>query len=281
MINALLLAMVAAATTQVPADTTFAVPREGRVEVVSPTGDVTIRSWDRNEMRVRTSDGRRGNVNISTRGNVVYVEATRMNRGRNGADIEITLPAVYAVSVQGMSADADISGVSGGVAFSATQGSLRARNTAGGLRAESVSGDIDAGDVRGGLQAKATNGNISLARVQGDVFAETVNGDIDMTEIGAAHVAASSVNGRIRYAGRITDNGRYHFSSHNGNIVVSAPERTSATFYVSTYNGRIDAGFPIQMQPAGADRRVSFALGAGSARVEVETFNGNLRVVRP
>jgi hypothetical protein len=58
-------------------------------------------------------------------------------------------------------------------------------------------------------------------------------------------------------------------------------EDANATVTVSTFNGRYSASFPIQVTRIGADRRFTFVVGSGSARVEASSFNGNIAFRRP
>jgi DUF4097 and DUF4098 domain-containing protein YvlB len=277
MLTPILLGLALAVAPQA-VDTTFTVEPGGRLEVESGGGGVTVRAWDRNQVRVRSTARSRGDVSIRQTGRVVYV--TRALPGAAG-DVEITVPAGYAVSVRGHAQSADIEGIGGDVTFASALGSARIRRVGGAVRAESFGGGIDIEDVRGSVQARSANRDVSIVRAAGDVVAETVNGAITMRDVTGVRVSATTVNGNIRFAGSLAADGQYAFAAHNGDVALAIPERSSAGFHIATFNGRFDAGFPVQVQAGGDARRFSFVLGAGSARVEVETFNGNIRVVRP
>ena len=80
----------------------------------------------------------------------------------------------------------------------------------------------------------------------------------------------------------MTDGGSYSFGSHNGDITVSIPERANVTITAATANGDIDASFPLPMQPGPAGKhRKTFKIGSGSARMELESFQGDIELRRP
>jgi len=117
-------------------------------------------------------------------------------------------------------------------------------------------------------------GLVTLANLQ----VETVNGDIHLTRIDATTVSATTVNGEIEYDGTIKNNGRYSFASHNGDVSVSVPEDANLTVSVSTYQGEFESCFPITLQQIKPQHRFSFTMGSGGGRLEVESFQGDIRL---
>jgi hypothetical protein len=94
-------------------------------------------------------------------------------------------------------------------------------------------------------------------------------------------VEASAVNGDIVYEGRLTDGGHYSFGTHNGNVSLGVPDSVNATFSIRTYRGSFSTDLPLQgVNRADLERgkRVTTALGSGSADVSLETFGGSIRL---
>ena len=103
-----------------------------------------------------------------------------------------------------------------------------------------------------------------------------------MTGVQAQNVEAATVNGNITYDGVALDNGKYRFTTHNGNITMGVPEGSNATFTVRTYQGRFSPTLPVKgVGEARRGQRAVYTLGTGSAEVEMESFNGTLRLRRP
>src|SRR5207253_7387883 len=91
---------------------------------------------------------------------------------------------------------------------------------------------------------------------------------------------SSDLNGDIVYDGTIKEGGRYRFSTHDGDLRVSIPEKSSVSVSVSTFNGDFSACFPVQLTGK-TKHRFSFTIGSGSARLELESFDGDIRLCRP
>jgi len=63
----LLAGLMVAALSQQQFDTTFAVRPGSRIEVETFGGQIRVRTWNRNEVRVQAQHGRRDDIDISVR----------------------------------------------------------------------------------------------------------------------------------------------------------------------------------------------------------------------
>ena len=145
---------------------------------------------------------------------------------------------------------------------------------------KSVQGDVTLEKARGRIDLSSVNEAIAARRISGDLTAETVNGDVTLEQIESANSEATTVNGDVTYDGTIKDGGRYRFSTHDGDLRIAVPEGANVATFVSTFNGEFNACFPIQLTGR-AKHRFSFTIGSGSARLEIESFNGDIRLCRP
>jgi DUF4097 and DUF4098 domain-containing protein YvlB len=137
------------------------------------------------------------------------------------------------------------------------------------------------GAVRGRLEASSTNGEVIVDDVEGEVYAETTNGDVMLRGIRSDNVTAATVNGDLVYRGTIGDNGHYRLSTHNGDVTVTVSAGTNATVTVSTFSGDFESDFPVTLSGARQGKRFSFTIGTGKATLELESFQGSIRLVRP
>ena len=102
-----------------------------------------------------------------------------------------------------------------------------------------------------------------------------------MSAIEAKSVDASTVNGDIVYDGRIADGGHYSFGTHNGSLSLGIPDSVNATFTIRTYQGSFSTDLPLSgVSRADLERgkKVTTALGNGSADVSLESFGGSIRL---
>lgn len=93
-----------------------------------------------------------------------------------------------------------------------------------------------------------------------------------------------TVNGEVTFNGTIRDNGVYRLGTHNGDIRVGLGGASNATVFVRTFQGDFAADFPVQL-PAGQNarsgsKRFNFTLGSGSARIELQSFGGDIVLAR-
>ena len=265
-------------------DTTIAVQPNARVQMQNFAGSIRVRAWDRNAVRVHAGQSRRDEVRVQGGDAALSIVTVSKSGVPAPLDYEIMVPARAALDISGTYTDIEIDGVRGSVSATTVQGGVTLRGGDGVISLKSVDGAVSAQDATGRIEVNGVNKGIALRNVNGDIAAETVNGSIELDGIESSDVDAETVNGGVSYAGSIRDRGRYRFASHNGSITVSIPERTNATVAAVSYQGTFSSRFEIPKLVAdapGSPRRANFALGNGSARIEAESFQGNIILARP
>ena len=92
------------------------------------------------------------------------------------------------------------------------------------------------------------------------------------------------MNGDVRFEGPTADKGLYRVTTHNGDIRVSLGAQANATVFVRTFGGDFSSDFPVTLPEGMSNRdgnkRFNFTLGGGSARVELQSFQGDIHVSR-
>ena len=89
------------------------------------------------------------------------------------------------------------------------------------------------------------------------------------------------MSGELYYEGRIVDGGHYSLLTHSGEIYFSVPEGSNATIASATGSGEVRANFALPASERPSRRRQTYRLGNGSATVELETFSGDVNLMRP
>lgn len=260
------LALAAAAVVSLGsgADTTIAVSRGTSLQVANFAGQVSVKAWDKNAVRV-TADAEEGEqVLIKEDGKVLLIKgyARRPSEDRS-IDLSIFAPAWMDLAVSGIHTDVVIDGSKAKV------------------HVETVHGDIAVSGGRGQIELNAVNQDIHLVDASGIVLSETVNGDMTFQRINSDSVDVSTVNGEIFYEGSINLKGVYKFTSHNGDIAVALPKTADAMVNVSTFSGDFASDFPVSLTETKAGRQFCFIMGKGSARVDLESFQGTIHIFRP
>lgn len=277
-------APLAAATAPAPAanlDTTFAIPAGARVEIENYAGAVVVRTWNRPEVRVVASRSEPGRVKIHNTGAVVRIESTSPRGPARIVDYEVTIPATAPLRISGPFTDVEVAGAGADIAVETVKGNVQVRGGNGQISLRSVEGSVSLEQARGRISLSAVNDGIRASRLDGEISAETINGNIRLEAIRSGNVSASTINGTLTYDGAIRDQGRYAFTTHNGDLVLVIPEGTNAAVSIATFNGRVESALPITLTEVRRGQRFQFTIGNGSARVEVESFNGTVHLKRP
>ena len=276
------LAQSAAPARQPQTDQTVPVARGARLTVNNHAGEVIVKAWERDAVRVQARhSSTRTRVTVRTVQSGIHVSASG-NHGPASVDYEINVPAWMPVKIDGHYAFIGVEGTQSEIAAETVRGDISIKGGATFISAKSIEGEVTIDGARGRITLSSVNQGIAVSGSSGEITAETVNGPIRLTGIESDAVEAGTVNGHVTYEGTAAARGRYRFSTHNGNIVVSIPESASATFTVRTYNGSLNTTLPLQRAgEVGRGRRVTYTLGSGSADFEVESFGGTITLRRP
>ena len=259
-------------------DRTVPVSRGSRLVITNDMGEVVIRTWDRDSMRLQASHAARTTIDVQTNANIVNVRARTSGPSR-AVDYEITVPSWLPVRATGVGAYIGIEGVQNEVSAETVRGDIVIRGGAGTITAKTIQGEIIIENAKGRVNANSVNEAIRVSGAADEITAETTNGDIVLTKVDARLLDAASVNGDVLYDGTMSRGAQLKFVTHNGDITMVVPEDTAATFTVRTYNGDFQSNLPTKaVGEIRRGRRATYALGSGGADVDIESFGGTIRL---
>jgi DUF4097 and DUF4098 domain-containing protein YvlB len=219
-------------------------------------------------------------IAIDVSGAVVRVKADRRHGVPSYVEYDITVPRSMAVDLDGVETEMTIEGVGGDISAGSVEGGITVRGAGGAVKIHSVEGDLVVDGGLGRVSAEGVEGAVQVTGARGEITVETVDGDVTLENVESANVDVGTVEGTITYVGTIEDGGRYRLTSHEGDVLLQVPPGLNATVSVATFEGSFEAdpAFRVQVTSARPGRRFSFTLGTGSARVELETFEGEIRL---
>lgn len=128
---------------------------------------------------------------------------------------------------------------------------------------------------------ETVNGNVNISGVSGKVVAESVNGDLVIGDL-AGDVALSTVNGSID-AGFTSLGGQQRVKAEtvNGRVTINLPENADVEVSADTLNGGISAGdFGLEVEKGFVGSDLNGKIGNGSARLNIDTVNGAIKIRR-
>ncbi len=282
----LTLALGAALFAPLPQDTTVPVPAGTRLELSARTGSITVRTWSRSAIQVSGDNGSGAAlaVRVTVSGGVARVGPER-GRGRHGSpeDYRLTVPAWMDLELSTTEGDIAVTGSEGRLRISSVEGNVSIRGGREFVSVTSVEGEVLVDGARGRVETSSVDGGITIRNTDGVIVASTVDGDITMESIVSGDVDATTVDGSISLRGRVSPTGRYRLNSHDGDITLELPG-LDAMVTVSTFDGEFSTcGYPATVVPSGdrpSRKRFSFKVGTGQGRVDLESFDGSIFLVK-
>jgi len=262
------------------------------IEVANVSGRLTIKGWDRKALEVTGTLGDEVE-RLEISGNAQRLEVRvilpkRSIRGDCDADLELHLPRAADLELSTVSADITVS------------------DFAGELQAESVSGDVGVAGQMKGIEIEVVSGEVTLAGQAPKVHIEAISSDVHLehlapeprTELAVETVSGDiivsgtlagceleSVSGDLLFDGDLVADGVYDLTSHSGDVHLLLQADADARFDLSTFSGELTGTLVTEMTERRHSRsapgeELDFTLGAGRARVRVETFSGDVEIER-
>jgi len=260
-------------------DTQVAVRPGMRLDLSNFAGAIAVKAWAENAVRVRAEYSSEGYVELTLEPSALLVKASSRGGPPPSVDYRINAPAWMALDLSGVNTDITIDGAQAPVTAETVNGEVKCRGGAGNISLRSVQGAVGLADAKGHVEVSTVNDDVTLSGVSGDVTAQTVSGDLELRAIDSPNVDVSTVSGSVTYEGTIQDGGHYRFATHNGDVTLGVPDKANATVSVATFNGDFDSSFPISLTGT-TKHRFTFTIGSGTARIELETFNGDIKLRR-
>ncbi len=261
-------------------DTTVAVQSGARLDVNNFGGEIVVRVWNQNTVRIRASHSSRDRVQVSYAGGAVLVRASGRRGPSSIVDFEITVPAWMGVALGGTYTDISVEGVTGSISAESVQGDISVSGGTGNITLKSIEGDVTLAKARGRMEVSTVEGNLEVTDVAGELSVESVDGDVTLLRVESSSVEVNTVDGDVVYDGTIKDGGSYRLATHDGDLEVAIPVGAGATVSVATFDGEFDSCFPVNITET-RKHRFTFTIGSGKARLELETFDGDVKLCRP
>jgi hypothetical protein len=265
-----------------PLVTTEVIPvRAGmRLNVDLAVGSITVRAWDRQEVRVTAE--RASDVTVVTGTTPGAINVTSHVKGRRPGNVQyrITVPRALPLTLGRGDVNVDVAGTEGEIIATVRDGAINIDGGRGLVEARTAHGAISIAHARGRISASTLNSDIHVADSAGDIQIEGSDGDVVLARLDADRVNASTVDGRITYEGPLRPGGHYTFATHDSGVRLSIPSQSGATITMATVTGSTASDFPYASRKELAPNRFSFVIGAGTAQVSLFSFEGLVEVRR-
>jgi hypothetical protein len=285
---------VFASTPQGTFDRTLQVNGPVDLEVLTHSGDVTVRAGGSGSVQIhgkifvgdhwlfgdRQADVHEIEQNPPIRqdGNNIHIDY--VNARNISVDYEITVPTDTSIRTHSGSGDQIIEGTHGNVDIQTGSGDVKMRNVNGEIQLQTGSGNIRAHEISGAVKGGTGSGDVELEQTgQGDVDLHAGSGDISARGIqGAFH--GQSGSGDITVEG--TQTGEWQVRTGSGNVHVKLPDNAAFDADISTSSGSVDVEPPIEMTVQGrigeSHRHVQGKVHGGGPLLSVHTGSGDIHI---
>jgi DUF4097 and DUF4098 domain-containing protein YvlB len=283
-----------ASTPQGTFERTFQVSGPVDLEVLTRSGDITIRNGSSGSVFIRGKiyvgdhwlfGKRPGEVSeiqqhppLRQEGNSIHVDYVNMRD--ISVDYEIAVPPDTTVRTRSGSGDQTIEGTRGNADLQSGSGDLRLANLAGELRLQTGSGNVRAHDISGPVHAGAGSGDIQIDETgSGDVEVHTGSGNITVRGIQGGF-RADAGSGDI--TGEGTQAGPWEIRTGSGNVHVRLPGSAAFDADLTSSSGTIDVGPAIEMTVQGrvqeSRKSIRGKVRGGGPLLSVRTGSGDIHI---
>lgn len=265
-------------------DTTLVIEKRGIVDLSLTSGEIVVTGWSRSDVRVQAVT-EYGQIRLDAVASRISL-GVRARDGRMGETrYELSVPVGTRVLTRSMSGGTTITGVKGEVEAQSQSGDIDVSDATERVSLETLSGSVSARRLSGSVRLAAVSGDVELTAATGDVEIETVSGEITLADVRSKFVRTETTSGDVEFEGAIDPTGRYEFRSHSGDVRVTIPPTAGAAVDVETFSGSINSDFRIVLEPGeramgSSPKRFDFKVGDGGARISLESFSGDIRIVR-
>ena len=250
---------------------TFAAEPDSVVEIRNLNGRVTVRSWNRPQVKVvALRRSRAVEVHLEQNANHVHVHTHLLQASTpasdRAVDIEVWAPANANLEIH------------------LEAGTLQLENFTRNITAEAVAATVLLRNLSGHTSVRTLNGSIRAERCSGRMEATSISGSLQFSDMTSRFLVARTTSGDIYYEGNFRPGGSYDFRNHEGSIELRVPANASFELRANSVKGEVQNELPITSHQHGRLPRPSTArslLGTvktGEAMVRVTSFSGTIRL---
>lgn len=258
----------------------------GEVEVSNIAGEINVIGWDKEQIEVTgyLGDGVERLDFVQDRSHtLIKVIYPKNSRNVNGSVLNIRVPEDSDLSVNGVSADIEVSGVKGLQRLATVSGEVETEVFENDAEIKAVSGDLQ---VRGSeypafLTLTTVSGDLEVEKIAGELEMSTVSGDLEVVAGILTRARLKTTNGDISLVGILAEGGRIDAKTINGDVDIKLEGGKDIAIEIETFYGDIDSCFDAEVQRKsqyGPGRYLRFSEGEGSRKVVINTLNGDVEI---
>ncbi len=248
-----------------------------RLVVENLSGSLAIRGWDESRVSFRSADEE---VRLARQGGRVTLERAGRRGPRGSVGGELRVPRAMDLRLGGLELDVLLEDVDGTARIHVVEGDLGLRRTGGDIEARTLDGEIRVEDARGSLVLSAQSDDVTVRGLQGArLQVQSGDGDLTLVEIEVDRLEAETLDGDVALQVDFRAGAVYRVSVHDGDATIAIPRGAGVRGRVATFDGDFVTDIPVTVNRFEGGRGFEFEIGDGRAELEVEVFDGEIRLV--
>lgn len=229
---------------------------------VLPTGDRPALRVDEISAHPLEVVHEAGMLSLTQKGSGVEGVLRWLQNPRGRTSITVTVPADCPVTLNLVTANAVVTGMTGRVSV---------KTASGGVTLDGVTGSIDANTATGSIEAQGLGGSMRF---------NSVSGDLALARGLVHRLNAQTVSGRITTDVELRDTADVQIRTVSGEVTMRLPRSTSAKVALASVGGRIDAGFDgLERDERAVGKALTGTLGGGAASLNVNSVSGAITLL--
>jgi hypothetical protein len=267
---------------------TFNISAGKNLKLETSSGDVTVLTWDKNEVYVRIlgNEKAKDKVNFSFHSDENEVEVIAKKDGSifnwfsSGIRMkfEIKVPSNFNNKISTAGGDIRLGDVKGNNNLKTSGGDVWVKNTSGNLHLATSGGDIHLDKTSGEMNVSTSGGNINCKDYTGNLEASTSGGDIKLIS-GSAKVSASTSGGDIDVDYNGTNNG-IELTTSGGDITLRVPSDFNASARLYTSGGDIECNLSTNNVKKISSTKFEADINKGGNPLVCKTSGGDIVVTK-
>lgn len=267
---------------------TFKISAGKNLKLETSAGDVTLLTWDKNEVYVRILGNEKATEKVDfifdSNENEVEIIAKKdgsfFNWFTSGIKMkfEVKVPSSFNNKISTAGGDIRLGDVKGNNNLKTSGGDVWVKNTTGKLSLATSGGDIHLDKTSGEMKVSTSGGDIDGKDFSGSLDASTSGGDIKLIS-GTAKVTASTSGGDISVDYSGTNNG-IELTTSGGDITLRVPTDFNAAARLYTSGGDIECNLTTNNVKKISSTKFEADINNGGNSLLCKTSGGDIVVTK-
>ena len=271
---------------------TYPLKADGKVYIENISGDITVKSWQKNEIKILARKVARdkdalgmASIDINhTDSNIRIITRRDKSWGFSQSTnvsvfYDLMIPDKAQLRIKTISGRIQAWETGGRVDLESISGRIDIVKAEQGVKCKTISGAIYLEDIKGSMSLKSTSGKIIADGLKGSIEANTVSGDIEIKEFSLAdEIEIETIKGSMEAQGELSPGGIYKFRTVSGKIRLVLAPASDFELRTDTISGDLQCDFKLNTYTVSQRNKLQGVVGKGGASLKISSVSGDILI---